>query len=554
MSLDKAAKHLAAHGRGSDTELIHMSKREIKGLQQLAKANGGSLTINPHTGLLEAGFLEQALPIVAAAAATYLTAGAASALLPTALAGTTAGGILAGAGAGALIGSGSAALQGKDAGQGALYGGIGGAIAGGAGAFDAAPNVFAGGTGAAATQQAATQVGTQAATSGVDAAGNAITMANPSGPGFINPEIGPTGATMTNSLYPNATQAGTNVAQMAPGAARNAALDQLASQQGVFAEGAAQLPGQGLTAVADQTWWDKLPTSGKVLVGGTGLAAAGSLLGDTGQNQPSEEEYDPNDPYRMRLSKNFQGATPVKPNPYYQANYTRYAAGGGLMDAGYAPGGPVEAMSMRNQNQFYPQGQQDNTQFSTSSQMPTSAEVVNAGYEPATQPYSGAPVPRFNAGGDPKKKKKASLTTAAKLAAMDPHEAAVAGLGNAMYHSQMPSDVAKGLQPTMNMGDLNLAEGGHLGGYSDGGRLLKGPGDGVSDSIPAQIGKRQPARLADGEFVIPARIVSELGNGSTDAGARKLYEMMDKVQASRKKSIGKGKFAVNSKAAKHLPK
>jgi hypothetical protein len=60
--------------------------------------------------------------------------------------------------------------------------------------------------------------------------------------------------------------------------------------------------------------------------------------------------------------------------------------------------------------------------------------------------------------------------------------------------------------------------------------------------------------LADGEFVIPARIVSELGNGSTDAGARRLYEMMDKVQASRKKSIGKGKFAVNSRAAKHLPK
>jgi hypothetical protein len=225
------------------------------------------------------------------------------------------------------------------------------------------------------------------------------------------------------------------------------------------------------------------------------------------------------------------------------------------MDAGYAPGGPVEAMSMRNQNQFYPQGQQNNTQFSTSSQMPTSAEVVNAGYEPPTQPYSGALIPRFNgAKGSQVKKKKASLTTAAKLAAMDPHEAAVAGLGNAMYHSQMPSDVAKGLTPTTDLGKLNLADGGHLGSYSDGGRLLKGPGDGVSDDIPARIGKYQPARLADGEFVIPARIVSELGNGSTDAGARKLYEMMDRVQASRKKSIGKGKFAVNSKAARHLPK
>jgi hypothetical protein len=93
----------------------------------------------------------------------------------------------------------------------------------------------------------------------------------------------------------------------------------------------------------------------------------------------------------------------------------------------------------------------------------------------------------------------------------------------------------------------------HLGDYSDGGRLLKGPGDGVSDSIPAVIGKRQPARLADGEFVVPARIVSELGNGSTEAGARKLYAMMERVQASRKKSIGKKKVAVNSKADNHLP-
>jgi hypothetical protein len=92
-----------------------------------------------------------------------------------------------------------------------------------------------------------------------------------------------------------------------------------------------------------------------------------------------------------------------------------------------------------------------------------------------------------------------------------------------------------------------------LGGYSDGGRLLRGPGDGVSDSIPASIGNRQPARLADGEFVIPARIVSEIGNGSTEAGARKLYAMMERVQGARKKSIGKGKVAVNSKADNLLP-
>jgi hypothetical protein len=93
----------------------------------------------------------------------------------------------------------------------------------------------------------------------------------------------------------------------------------------------------------------------------------------------------------------------------------------------------------------------------------------------------------------------------------------------------------------------------NLGSFSDGGRLLRGPGDGVSDSIPAVIGKKQPARLADGEFVVPARIVSELGNGSTEAGARKLYSMMDRIQSARSKTVGKGRVAKNSKAEQYLP-
>jgi hypothetical protein len=75
----------------------------------------------------------------------------------------------------------------------------------------------------------------------------------------------------------------------------------------------------------------------------------------------------------------------------------------------------------------------------------------------------------------------------------------------------------------------------------------------VSDDIPATIGHGQPARLADGEFVIPARIVSELGNGSTDAGARELYKMMDRIQAGRRKTVGKDQVATNSKAVRHLP-
>lgn len=82
-----------------------------------------------------------------------------------------------------------------------------------------------------------------------------------------------------------------------------------------------------------------------------------------------------------------------------------------------------------------------------------------------------------------------------------------------------------------------------LGGYAAGGnsRLLKGPGDGMSDNIPATIAGRQPARLADGEFVIPADVVSHLGNGSTEAGAKKLHEMMNKIRKARTGNSKQGK-------------
>ena len=90
-----------------------------------------------------------------------------------------------------------------------------------------------------------------------------------------------------------------------------------------------------------------------------------------------------------------------------------------------------------------------------------------------------------------------------------------------------------------------------LGSYSDGGQLLKGPGDGMSDNIPATIGSKQPARLADGEFVIPADVVSHLGNGSTDAGAKHLYKMMDEIRKAR---TGNPKQGKQINASKFLPR
>ena len=138
------------------------------------------------------------------------------------------------------------------------------------------------------------------------------------------------------------------------------------------------------------------------------------------------------------------------------------------------------------------------------------------------------------------------------------------GSGGVTYFSPMvytpqaaapatPAAPAAPVTPTDNLFVDKFAGGGiaSLGGYSDGGQLLRGPGDGVSDDIPATIGGKQPARLADGEFVVPARIVSELGNGSTEAGARKLYAMMDRIRQARSKSLKN--IAANSKADKYLP-
>ena len=100
------------------------------------------------------------------------------------------------------------------------------------------------------------------------------------------------------------------------------------------------------------------------------------------------------------------------------------------------------------------------------------------------------------------------------------------------------------MAPTMSAAHGGLMSGGgiaNLGSYSDGGQLLKGPGDGMSDNIPAKIGQHQPARLADGEFVIPADVVSHLGNGSTDAGAKQLYKMMDRIRRARTGNPKQGK-------------
>lgn len=579
MSLHQIAKHVQSKGRGRDSMLVHMSPREVAGLQALAMAHGGKLSINPNTGLPEAGFLENILPVVAAGALTYFTAGAAAPMLGEALAGTAlagAEGILAGAGAGALIGGGMSAIQGGNFGQGALMGGLGGGLAGAFGAFGG-PSPF--------DIPATPTVPEVPVAPGAPIDTTAAATVSPV------PQPSVTTAPLTGA--PTEAFTGTAAGQQAAtlqGQARIAALNQLAEQTGTGVTsasfGAAPTPGAEQALFRAENYANpselgdiyqqpmkppsvrdlaKMPSSeedkkkkgfdifgynitpGEAAAGLGGLGMLASLSDRNKYGVPAQQAY--TSPL-ARISPNFKGYVPPQPQPYYQAQYPVYNSGGVV--ALQMGGGPVERMSaMDQQSGMYPQGMIDKTYYATPSQRPASMEVVKSDYDTPVNPMTGIG-PQFAKGGDTRKE---SGVSESSIGSMDPYSASLARLKNAMAMSQMPQKTVAQLNPAVALGDVNLAKGGisDLGGYSDGGRLLRGPGDGVSDDIPAQIGARQPARLADGEFVVPARIVSEIGNGSTEAGARKLYAMMDRVQNARRKSMKKGKFAVDSKADKLLP-
>ena len=496
MSLHAAAQHIAQKGRGRDRMLVHMSPREVQGLQALAKAKGGQLSINPETGLPEAGFLENLLPIVAAAAATYFTAGAATPMLVSAGMGPTSAAILAGAGSGALIGGGSAAIQGGNVGQAALTGGIGGALGGAMGAFGGGAET-ATGTGLNPNMPP-TSPGLNPALPAAPTAANAPLQATNEFTGAlkITPSTGapvdpltraaPASYIPSGSIGPSTPVSPTTASAMETANRANALANaNLATGVGTPpAPVTPQVsPNLAKTPAAEKGFWSSLSPWEKA-----GVSTAGAALTAEMAKQPSngyvEDDYETR---LKRISPNFQAQQPVQPNPYYRA---QYAKEGGLM-AAYQAGGPVERMSAMDQQMgMYPQGMIDKTQYAVPTQRPASMEVVKSDYDTGVNPITG-------------------------------------------------------MQP--------MAKGGiaDLGSYSDGGRMLRGPGDGMSDSIPASIGGRQPARLADGEFVVPADVVSHLGNGSTNAGAKKLYAMMDKVRHAR---TGKKKQAPEVKTDKFIPR
>ena len=466
MSLELAAQHLASRGRKGDTMLVHMAPEEVSGLQALARAGGGTLTLNPDTGLPEANFLKRMLPTLIGAGLMFATGG-------------TAAPLIAGMSNAATIGLGMGALE--TARTGSLEKGL----MAGLGAYGGA-GLTGGLMGAAAAKGAA---------AGAVGSTPAMSMA----PAVASPAT----TALTNS----------GITGLAPSAVAPAASTAAATSA------APGMMKYGLAALSPA------------------MQEGPQKPFDGGGPNPYEYDYDPNNQTYTRVAPGSRARDMLAPTTPMMA-----------------AGGPIEDMSnqnrmdtmMTNGGQMFADGGQVNLQgtFTAGNQGGGSLGQANAnGYQAAG---SGGPIPGFSSSFG-------QMGGGGQMGGLDPRAVQANPQGFAQYMAQMQQREQQ--MPGSTMMAQGFARGGisHLGDYSDGGRLLKGPGDGVSDSIPATIANKRPARLADGEFVVPARIVSELGNGSTEAGARKLYAMMDRVQKARGKTTGKNRVAVNSRAEKLLP-
>jgi len=614
MSLELAAQHLASRGRKGDTMLVHMAPQEVSGLQALARAHGGTLTLNPDTGLPEANFLKRMLPMIIGAGLSVASGGTLTPLMAA---------MMTGGGYGLATGS---LKKGLMAGLGA-YGGAG--LAGGLSAAGTA----AAGEGLAG---AVNPLAGAAAETGLTATGG-VMGANPM---LAQPMTFGAETLGANPMFaqPMTFGAETLGAQVAAPATPMPQTDFLSGMDRAALENKAVAgfnptntdaytnAKRGLSGLMDnQASRDAFMAK---MEGGTGLlktglmAAAPMLMGEQksdpytgGGPNPYEYSYDPNKQFYTRVApgtrqRDFLAPTtsmmamggPVEDMSYQNRMDTMmanggqmFAAGGGISHLGdYSDGGRLlrgPGGGDTNVNAFSDLTPAEQAAFYAAN--PTMSAITQAGQNALGMTSLGMALQGLNPigfgeqamiarGVDPAtmgqlnaaiqaNAEAAAAAQAANMSTManaiaadnasisanvtngggdgggdggggDGGGGAGAGAGNAMAKGGMFPGYAIG-------GGL-----GSLGSYSDGGRLLKGPGDGVSDSIPATIGrKQQPARLADGEFVVPARIVSELGNGSTEAGARKLYAMMDRIQKARGKTTGKNRVAVNSRTEKLLP-
>ena len=696
MSLQAAAQHLSSQGRGPDTTLVHMSRDEVKGLNDLAMAHGGQLTINPQTGLPEAGFLSSILPLVGGAAmsamgmhpmmASLLMGGVTSAATGSLSKGLMAGlGAYGGAGMmGGLMGAGQGALaaEGVQAGMKGLQAGM--PQFGTAGMDTAAYAQQVDALRSAQLAKAAEAPLMEKAKAGFSQIGDAPgdffknnwkyaaaaapalmsaiepttkqpeikadTTPNPKytySPGRVGttPNPDPYGREQTyfKPVYTKAYAGGGPVEAMSDA---NAVGANTGYPMADISKGAYATPYQ--TPISRNVLSGVSDTGVNPMTGEMAFADGGAVPADSGytydpltqlfskiESMPSDNQTQSAsaapaqsgrggvNPQQAQVNSYFNSLSP-EGLASHQANQAKFInavmPGAGLISIAKSLTGqgeasnispmaiPSLAMSKVGDAALTGIGMLAN-KFSKPNPNPDAVQVVDAGdmlntpstladaqskaeasnaqqaqaIAAALQGLQGAGTAGLGIGfGTP-----GAITGNAGALGFGPAgmagqtaasttspSAALAGLhgvgGGATGGGGGGGGVSTGSgsgggAAAMGTGAHGMASGAangglmaaggisHLGDYSDGGRLLKGPGDGVSDSIPAMIGKKQPARLADGEFVVPARIVSELGNGSTEAGARKLYAMMDRVQKARGKTVGKGKVAKNSRSEKYLP-
>jgi hypothetical protein len=491
MSLHDLAKEMASKGRGDDSVLIHMTPGEVGGLQQLAMAHGGSLTINPDTGLPEAGILKSLLPMLIGAVLTPLTGGLINPMTAGLLVGGVEGLRTGDIGKGLMAGLGAYGGAGLSAGLAGL-GGIGakGATTAAGGFFSPTGGMAAFNTGAAG-----------AGTAGAGAAGTAAGAAGTEAAKAVTREgIRAAGKQALGAGYQGA-QPSIGAFFKAPGQVAKAGFN-------AIGEGAKTFAGTPLQSLG------QLGTS----LGAPGVAALGGSLATA--MTPEQKMPDMTKPETSFYKTTYNPGTV---NPRFGEPGQSYFVG-----QGYGPG---------TRSKTYQE-----TPYTPAPGMaaPSSGGLMDLStymQQPTFSAAEGGPVP------------------------MPTPSYPMSGIGQPGYSQPLnfsrPSEPLQDYEPQINptTGDqLRMAGGGltSLGSYSDGGQLLKGPGDGMSDDIPAMIGGEEPqkAALADGEFVVPADVVSGIGNGSTEAGSRKLYAMMDRIRMAR---TGRDKQAPEIDADKYLP-
>ena len=513
---------------------------------------------------------------------TFIAAGGALAAavgLGTSTLAVAAGTAVAAGAAGAALGAGSAALTGGDIGKGAMMGGIGGAVTGGlGGALSPGAGIAAGNVSGAANAVGGIGEGLSAIPSAMSAVPTATESAmgigsglgaNIGGGALAGAAGGAASAAVggddigTGALMGGALGGVGGAFKNVPSAPANTALENSTAYMKPVA-GAAPWAGETVVPSAQMSNISSAakPAASMFQKGmdlitehpGYALAGAGGLyLAAQPSSQPMmpslTEATDPN--AFPSMSSNYQPTINIPRDTVKQ-----YYANGGIIGKGYADGGLLDKIPGKGiLESIY-------NNSPVASLAPGVGNTLFGGTDSATAaqpqaaPVETPPVNKFYAQGlqmAQQVQQAQAQQEQAQQAATIPASAPMQGTP-APQAPQAPVAVTEPVQQAAKGGIMGDSS---LGGYAHGGipRLTRGPGDGVSDSIPAEIGDtgRQPARLADGEFVIPARIVSELGNGSTEAGARALQAMVDRVQTRRKKSIGKGKVAVDSKARKGLP-